>query len=278
MIDKAQEYVWATARVLEQRRFEFLFGDGGDPAAVKAALEPYKTSDGGYGYALEPDGRGPTSQPPHIWTALEVLEELGETDPGIGDHIASLTAPDGGVPVALPSLEPYPRAPWWGIGTEGTLLATALLYSRLHGEHDWKMGAEAFCWRAIEGIETTHPYEVESAITFLDAAPDRDRALAQAQRLGTLVREQNLVGTQPEGYSPGEIHHPHNFARRPDSLARAWFSDSEIEKSLDHLESEQREHGGWEITWAHWLPAIPFEWSGIITIDALKVFRAYGRL
>jgi len=278
MIDKAQEYVWATARVLEQRRFEFLFGDGGDPAAVKAALEPYKTSDGGYGYALEPDGRGPTSQPPHIWTALEVLEELGETDSGIGDHIASLTAPDGGVPVALPSLEPYPRAPWWGIGTKGTLLATALLYSRLHGEHDWKMGAEAFCWRAIEGIETTHPYEVESAITFLDAASDRDRAVAQAERLGTLVREQNLVGTQPEGYSPGEIHHPHNFARRPDSLARAWFSDSEIESSLDHLESEQREHGGWEITWAHWLPAIPFEWSGIITIDALKVLRAYGRV
>ena len=63
MIDKAQEYVWATARVLEQRRFEFLFGDGGDPAAVRAALEPYKTADGGYGYALEPDGRGPTSQP-----------------------------------------------------------------------------------------------------------------------------------------------------------------------------------------------------------------------
>jgi len=278
MIDKAQDYVWATARVLEQRRFEFLFGDGGDPAAVKAALEPYKTSDGGYGYALEPDGRGPTSQPPHIWTALEVLEELGETDSGIGDHIASLTAPDGGVPVALPSLEPYPRAPWWGIGTKGTLLATALLYSRLHGEHDWKMGAEAFCWRAIEGIETTHPYEVESAITFLDAASDRDRAVAQAERLGTLVREQNLVDTQPEGYSPGEIHHPHNFARRPDSLARAWFSDSEIESSLDHLESEQREHGGWEITWAHWLPAIPFEWSGIITIDALKVLRAYGRV
>ena len=190
MIDKAQEYVWATGRVLEQRRFEFLFGDGGDPAAVKAALEPYKTSDGGYGYALEPDGRGPTSQPPHIWTALEVLEELGETDSGIGDHIASLTAPDGGVPVALPSLEPYPRAPWWGIGTKGTLLATALLYSRLHGEHDWKMGAEAFCWRAIEGIETTHPYEVESAITFLDAASDRDRQVRIRADDHACVREQ----------------------------------------------------------------------------------------
>ena len=68
MIDRAEAYIWKTARVLEQRRFEVLFKDG-DPAAVKAALEPYKTADGGYGYALEPDGRGPTSQPPHIWTA-----------------------------------------------------------------------------------------------------------------------------------------------------------------------------------------------------------------
>jgi hypothetical protein len=277
MIDQAQEYVWNTARVLEQRRFEFLFRNG--PAApVRAALEPYKTPDGGYGYALEPDGRGPTSQPPHIWTALEVLEEIGETDDGIADHIASMTAPDGGVPVALPSMNDWAHAPWWGIGTDGTLLATALLYSRLPGEHAWKAGAEAFCWRAIEAIERTHPYELEAAITFLDAVSDRDRAAAQAERLGTLVREQNLVGTQPEGYSVGEVHHPHNFARTPDSLARKWFSDEEIEASLDHLVSQRREHGGWEITWSHWLPAIPFEWSGLITIDALKTLRAYGRL
>jgi hypothetical protein len=278
MIDKAQEYIWNTARVLEQRRFEFLFGSGGDPAAIKAALEPYKTADGGYGYALEPDGRGPTSQPPHIWTALEVLEEIGETDPGIADHIQTLTAPDGGVPVALPSLEPWPRAPWWGIGTEGTLLATALLYARLAGEHPWKATAEAFCWTAIEAIQETHPYEVEAAITFLDAAPDHDRAAREADRLGGLVRDQQLVGTQPEGYSPGEIHHPHNFAKSPDSLALAWFRESEIEASLDELESQQRDHGGWEITWAHWTPAIAIEWSGLVTIDALKILRAYRRI
>ncbi len=79
MIERARKYVWDTARVLEQRRFELLFGDG-DANAVIAALEPYKTPDGGYGYALEPDGRGPTSQPPHIWTALEALEDAGTTD------------------------------------------------------------------------------------------------------------------------------------------------------------------------------------------------------
>jgi hypothetical protein len=276
MIERAQDYIWSTARVLEQRRFAFLFGDG-EAEPVKAALEPYRTADGGYGYALEPDGRGPTSQPPHIWTALEVLEELGETDPRVGDHLAAITAPDGGVPVALPTLEPWPRAPWWGIGTDGTLLATALLYSHLGYEHPWKAGAEAFCWDAIARIERTHPYEVESAITFLDAAPDRERAAKEAERLGRLVREQELVGRQPEGYSPGEIHHPHDFAKSPESLARGWFGDEEIERSLDHLAGRQREDGGWDITWAVWTPAIAIEWSGPMTIAALKILRAYGR-
>ena len=129
----------------------------------------------------------------------------------------SLTAPDGGVPVALPILEPWPQAPWWGIGTEGTLLATALLYAPLRAtrQHPWMASAEAFCWTAVDAIEKTHPYEVEAAITFLDAASDRERARRRGRAARTLVREQGLVGKQPEGYSPGEIHHPHDFAKSP---------------------------------------------------------------
>jgi hypothetical protein len=280
MIDfkRAEAYIWSTARVLEQRRFEVLF-KAGDAAAVRAALEPYRTRDRGYGYALEPDGRGPTSQPPHIWTALEALEDAGLSEPSICDHLAGLTAPDGGVPVALPSMEAWPHAPWWGIGTDGTLLATALLYAPLSAhDHPWVDRAEAFLWRAVDAIERTHPYEAEAAIVFLDAARDRARAQAAAQRLGRLVHEQALVGRQPEGYSVGEIHHPHDFAKRPDSLAARWFSAAEIEASLDVLESKQTEAGGWGITWAVWTPAIEIEWSGLVTLAALKILRAYGRL
>jgi len=277
MIDKAEAYIWSTARVLEQRRFEVLFKDG-DPAAVKAALEPYRTPDGGYGYALEPDRRGPTSQPPHIWTALDALEDLGATDPHVCDHLETMTAPDGGVPVALPTLEPWPHAPWWQIGTDGTLLATALLHAPLsrHVTHPWLERAEAFLWKAVDAIEDTHPYEVEAAVVFLDAASDRPRAEAAAARLGELVRAQGLVGRQPEGYSEGEIHHPHDFAKRPDSLARAWFDEEEIEASLDLLERRQSDNGGWPITWAVWTPAIEIEWSGLMTIGALKVRRRTG--
>jgi hypothetical protein len=278
MIDRARKYVWDTARVLEQRRFEFLFDDG-DAAPVLAALAPYRTPDGGYGYALEPDGRGPTSQPPHIWTALEVLEEAEALDPALCDHVETLAAPDGGLPTATRRLEPYSRAPWWPIGDVGVLLPTALVYAPLAGfEHPWLARAEAFCWAAIEAIEHTHPYEVEAAVTFLDAVGDRERAAREAARLGRLVREQDLVGTQPEGYSPGEIHYATDFAKRPDSLARGWFSDEEIEAGLDRLVARRRDDGGWDITWAVWTPAIAIEWSGLVTISALKTLRAYGRI
>jgi hypothetical protein len=280
MIEKAEEYIWANARVLEQRRFELLF-KGGAKAPVIEAVKPYKTPDGGYGYALEPDGRGPTSQPPHIWTALEALEDAGATDADVPDHLQTITAPDGGVPVALPSLESFPHAPWWRIGTEGSLLATALLYAPLarHGvDHPWLERAESFCWAQIDAIQQTHPYDVEAALGFLDAARDRPRAEQAAERLGTLVKEQNLVGTQPEGYSEGEIHYAYDFARRPDSLARPWFTDDEIESGLDHLAAKQQDDGGWRITWPVWLPAIEYEWSGIVTIAALKTLQAYGRL
>jgi hypothetical protein len=279
MLEQAETHIWSTARVLEQRRFEVLFKDG-DPKTIEEALRGYKTPDGGYGYALEPDGRGPTSQPPHIWTALEALEDAGTTDAGVCDHLERISK-HGGVPVALPSLEPYPHAPWWRMGTEGSLLATALLYAPLARhvvDHPWLQQAEAFCWAAVDAIEQTHPYDVEAALAFLDAARDRERAERAAQRLGQLVREQDLVGKQPEGYSEGEIHHPHDFARRPDSLARPWFSDEEMERSLDLLASRQQDDGGWRITWSVWTPAIAIEWSGIVTIAALKTLQAYGRV
>ena len=107
---------------------------------------------------------------------------------------------------------------------------------------------------------------------------DRERARREAARLEGLVRDQDLVGTQPEGYSPGEIHHATDFAKRPDSLARGWFSDAEVEAGLDKLAARQRDDGGWDITWAVWTPAIAIEWSGLMTISALKMLRSYGRI
>src|SRR3954451_24293284 len=112
-IERAERYIWETARVVDQRRFEYLFKDA--PAQpVRDAVLSYRTADGGFGYALEPDGRGPERQPPHVNLELQLLEECGgvaeDLAREVADHLRSVSADDVGVPLALPSLEPYPHA------------------------------------------------------------------------------------------------------------------------------------------------------------------------
>lgn len=124
-------------------------------------------------------------------------------------------------------------------------------------------------------------------MTFLDSVPDRSRAEAAADRLGRLVREHRLAALDPDrleacpvppGYAPGEHHFPHDFARTPDSLARAWFTDEEMTRSLDFLASEQQEDGGWPIARRQWAPGTALESRPIVTIEALRTLDAYGRL
>jgi hypothetical protein len=291
MIDRAQEFVWRTARVLEQRRFAYHFGDG-DAAPVRAALLAYQNPDGGYGHALEPDGRGPSSQPLHVLSALAVLDEIGLGDSPdvqrICDYLASVTLPDGGLPNVHPDLRPHPRAPWWVISDHptGSILPTGNILGLLHRNgvrHPWIEPATEFCWAAIEGLTAPHPYEVRACTAFLDDVPDRDRAEKVAARLGELVRDRRLVdlgdgAPLPEGYHEGEVHRPHDYAPRPGAVARAWFSDAEFARGLDVLAAGQQPDGGWTFPWAVWTPVTEFEWRPIVTVEALLTLRAYGRL
>ena len=290
-VTSTDTFIQLTARVLERHRYAYLFHDG--PAEpVATALAAYRNPDGGYGHALEPDGRGPGSQPVHVLSAVTVLDELGalggDLAAGIGDYLASVSAADGGVPFVHPNLADHPRAPWWAIPDtyEGSLIPTANIAGLLWRnkvDHPWLTTASEFCWRAIEAVTDTHPYEVLACVSFLDHVPDRDRAGEQAARIGALAREQRLVAlgddghALTEGYTAGETHFPHDFAQHPSSLAREWFTDAEFDRSLDTLVADRREDGGWPVRWGIWTPVTEFEWRPVVTIEALKTLRAYER-
>ena len=297
VIGRAERYLWASGRVLEQRRFEFLFGGAGaGPDGVLAALDAYRGRDGGYAFGLEPDARGPAAQPISVPAALRVLAEAGEmTGPRVRqvcDWLARNTAASGGVPAVLPSLRPYPRPPWLPISDEpaGDLLATGQIAGpllRAGVEHRWLPAAAAFCRDAIEQLGQTHPYEAEAAVAFLDGSPDRAWAGRQARRLGELVRGQGIVLLDPghpeqarlsAGYAEGEYHLPHDYAPRPGSLARSWFTDAEMDRSLRHLAGRQQDDGGWPVSWAQWSPTSTMEARPAVTIAALLTLRAYDRL
>jgi hypothetical protein len=83
-IDAAARYLAANARVLERRRFERLFAGGG-PLPLRDAVAAYRNPDGGFGHALEPDGRSPGSQPTAIEFGLSVLHEADAWDDGLAE-------------------------------------------------------------------------------------------------------------------------------------------------------------------------------------------------
>lgn len=290
----AEHFVWLTARVLEQRVFahDFLHG-GADP--VETALDAYRNEDGGYGHALEPDLRGPVSQPLHTARALAVLDSVGRLSgrrvERVCGYLTSVSTGDGALPAIHPSQRGYPAAPFIPIVDDppSELLSTGPVVGLLHRNevwHAWLFRATDFCWQAVDSLERSHPYEVEAAVAFLDSVPDRARAQAAADRLGRLVRDQRLVVLDPDrldaypvapGYAPGEHHFPYDFARTPQSLARAWFTDEEMTRSLDHLAAAQQKDGGWPIRWQSWAPGTALEARPMVTIEALRTLRAYGR-
>ena len=73
-VDAAARFLAGNARVLDRRRFERLFLDG-EARPVRDALAAFRNSDGGFGHALEPDGRTPGSQPAAVAMALRTLDE-----------------------------------------------------------------------------------------------------------------------------------------------------------------------------------------------------------
>ncbi|MFH9574054.1 hypothetical protein [Streptomyces sp. NPDC017230] len=291
---RAEHFLWVTARVLEQRLFAYHFR-GGDAGPVETALDAYRNEDGGYGHALEPDLRGPVSQPLHTAHALRVLDAVegcgGQRVERMCRYLTSVSTPDGALPAVHPSLRGYPAAPFVRVVDDppGELLVTGPVVGLLHRNevwHAWLFRATDFCWQAAESLGTSHPYEVEAAVAFLDAAPDRPRAEAAADRLGRLVREQRLAVLDPDdldaypvspGHARSEHHFPHDYARNPHSLARAWFTDGEMTRSLDFLAAEQEQDGGWPVRRPHWAPSPTLEARSKATLEALRTLRAYGR-
>lgn len=308
---RAERFLRDSARVLEQRLFAHHFRDGA-PGPVEAAVDAHLDDDGGYGWALEPGLRGPAYRTAHVARALYVLDAVGRLGGGRAERVCrwltSVSTPDGGLrapgaaahaPAAAHVFAP-PRA-----AEQGSLLVTGPVVGLLHRSqvwHAWLFRATDFCWHVVESLpagsrEGAGPdlSEVEAAVMFLDAVPDRTRAEAAAARLGALVRERRpepayapvdgpgtavpgtrAVSAVPRTESPA-VSVAHVLARTPDSPARAWFTRDEMARSLDVLAARQRADGGWPERRAPWSPAAGPGSRPAATIEALRTLRAHGR-
>ena len=281
-IDAAARFIAGHARVLDRRRFERLF-QGGDARPVRDAIAAFRNADGGFGHALEPDGRTPASQPAAIAMALETLHEADAWDEelvaGACEWLAANAPDEGGVSFVEPTVEGWPHAPWWQAeeGRPASFFSTGKIAGTLHArhvEHPWLDRATELLWRRIDELDDPGPYGLRGVVAFLDHVPDRGRAETALERVGPLVSD--TVALDPA--AEGEVHTPLDFAPNPDSIARRLFDEVAIEAHLGHLAAGQGEDGGWTFNWLAWSPVAASEWRGSLTVDALRTLRANGRL
>jgi hypothetical protein len=284
----AESFVWSAARLVDRHRYALLFAEGpGQP--VIDALCGYRNADGGFGHALEPDLRSPESQPAPTLYALEILNEAGaaggEIARGARAWIASIAAPDGGIPFVVPGFEDYPHAPWWAAtasssgttpdpGSFLTLALAAVLHAGGVSDDEWLERATEWSWRSIDTTEQPGGYWLKYAYAFLDAVPDEERARAAITALASRV---DPFVVAPVGRVYGEALRPLDLSPRPGSRSRGLISQSHVDAHLDAVESAQQQDGGWMFDWLAWSPAQTTDWRGTVTIRALSWLRDNGR-
>jgi hypothetical protein len=283
-MNAAHTFLANTARVLDQRRFDRLYHDG-PVVPVRDAVAAYRNSDGGFGHGLEPDLRCPASQPAAAELALRILHEAEAWDAELVssacDWLAANSPDEGGAAFVLPGADTGPHAPWWVVedGLPASLIGTGMIAGTLHARsfsHPWLDRATSLMWSRIDGLTQASGYEMFGVLRFLDHVPDRPRAEAAAAKVGQLLFDCNLVALDPE--AGGEVHGPLDFAPAPDSVARRLFEPAVIDAHLDHLAAGQLDDGGWMFNWMDWSPGATADWRGFLTVDAIRVLRANGRL
>jgi hypothetical protein len=286
----AHDFMATHARVLDRRRFELLNG-GTDTSAVVAALDGYRNRDGGYCWGLEADLRSPESQPGAALHAFEVLEDIAPATAtqaaALCDWLESVTLPDGGLPMALPSRMSAGSAPWWtGADPSASSLqitvATAGAAQRLAAHdpavaaHPWLERATQYCLTAIDAVdEAPFAYVLAFSLRFLDAVHGRrPEAAGLLRRLGSYIPEDGVLAVA--GGTEHEVLRPLDIAPFPDRPVRALYSDEVIAADLDRLAGEQRDDGGWTVDYLKISPAGSLDWRGYVTAHAIDVLRRNG--
>jgi hypothetical protein len=291
-VERASEFMWTHARLLDRRRFELLFGDGSAEAAL-AALAAYRNPDGGFGSGLEPDLRSGTSQPGGALHGFEVFEEIApQTSPmaaDLCDWLGSVSLPGGGLPFAFAISDPAGSASFWVAAEPETpsLFITSAVCGAAHrvAEHDpavaghpWLESATSYCMQEIRALrEPPFAIAFRFVLQLLDAIhgkhPD---AAAELERLGGTLPES---GTLPvSGGAEGERLTPLDITPRPERPLRALFSPDAVAADLDLVAAGQKPDGGWEVDFRSFSPAATLEWRGYRTVWALTVLRSNGRL
>jgi hypothetical protein len=299
---RARGFLKTQARPIERALFEYRF-EGGPSNAVLDALAAYQNEDGGFGHALEPDMRTPSSSALATGIGLRVLVELDvpaehEMVRKAVEYCLSTYDPKSKVWRVVPhDTNDHPHAPWWHDEAgrlartfdDFTIIPRAAIVAALHRfaalvPADWLCEVTEDCVRAIEAQE---PFgagggdDLASAIELAEAEGlPADLKARLVERIRATVPA--AISRDPEEWA-SYCAAPLKVIRSPHVVGADLIADA-LQIHLDYTIDHQTEEGTWEPNWSWdelypevW-PQAKREWRGEITLATLATLQAFGRI
>jgi hypothetical protein len=300
---RARHFLKTEARPLDRALFEHRF-EAAPAESVLERLARYQNADGGFGHALEPDVRTPSSSALATGIGLDMLKELDRParHPMVRHAVAFLLQTfDGEAQVwrVIPrDANEYSHAPWWH-DEDGSLARTfdefliipraqivGLLrrYAEIVPD-DWLDAVTEETVVSIERLEEeafggggdTLRYALDLAEA--DALPRRFK-----HRLLPRLRDltSRIVCREAEEWG-SYCATPLKIAPSPEAAVADVLWD-DVQRNLDYAIEHQTGEGIWEPTWT-WGESFPqaweqakLEWRGHLTLEMLKKLDAFERI
>jgi hypothetical protein len=300
--NQARHFLKTQARPLDRALFEHRF-ESAPAATVLSELAPFQNADGGFGGALEPDLRSPSSSALATGIGLRLLKEVGcsSDHPMVHravDYLLATFDPQNHVwRVAPHDVNEHPHAGWWH--DEGGSLARtfdgfrviprAELVGLLHHYASlvpaaWLTDLTERTIADVETLETLGTGGGDTLVYALSLAQTPELPKSFQERLSARVRSvvPQAVSRDPREWG-GYCITPLKIAPSPASIVADLLGDA-LQMHLDDQIDRQTPEGTWDPVWS-WGDAYPAaweeakrEWRGHLTLETLTTLRAFGRL
>ncbi len=273
--ENARCFIYAQGNLWERALWDYLF-DGGPADRVQRILSGYKNNDGGFGHGLEHDIKAPMSNPLMLEFLLTIIRDTGLPHgsllDGTPEWVETIQNKDGSL--QNPSrLGDYPRAQWWGEGQNkpdsitGNLLKLNICPPGVrHKTREWVIKN-----LTLEVIRSNGwlfmAYHAHDYFLNEDDFPD-----IEEYRAATLNNIYQTVLAHQERGEMNKLFPFFQFALGPDSIVAQEAPDGLVDRLLDHLDSSQREDGGWDDE--HGLPY----WQPYFSTVILLALKRFGRI
>jgi len=298
IFDKGVNYIKEFARPLERQLLEFYFFDGSKYLVLEELLK-FHNSDGGFGRGLEPDYRANESSILASTYAMDILIDL-EFDSSEATVISTMNYIISNYNQTkstwrlLPEIEEnYAHAPWWN---QNKLEKTFNFFQenpkvKICGYlfHYPTLSSEKFRYKILNEVldyldKRDTEASVDEILNYTRLFNSKNLPLEVKHTVKKKLNQMIITSVESNPEKWGE------YCLKPINVVTSIESPfinliiEQLNTNLDFEIENQNSDGSWSPNW-NWANTFPKEWSaakrewsGIITLERLKLLRDFNKI